>query len=71
MICHSVISSIEQAKSECLLSICKDLKCFCIEHLKCDGQKKSKHIKPLVKLLSQLIISCKEQPDVSMQNQLS
>ncbi|XP_065891485.1 myb-binding protein 1A-like protein [Dysidea avara] len=53
-----------EAKSECLLSICKDLKCFCIEHLKCDGQKKSKHIKPLVKLLSQLIISCKEQPDV-------
>ena len=63
----SIITSTEQTKSESLLSISEDVKCFCIEHMKCGGQKKQKHIKPIVKLLNQLIISCKEQPEVIMQ----
>ena len=49
-----------------MLLISKDLKCFCMDYMKSgDQEKKSKHIKPVIKLLHQLIVvSCKEQPEV-------
>ena len=55
-----------KARKEFLLSTSKDLKRFCMNYMRSgDHEKKSKHIKPVVKLLHQLIVvSCKEQPEV-------
>lgn len=54
-----------KTRKQFMLSISKDLKCFCLNYIKSsDREKKSKHIKPLIKLLHQLIVSCREQPEV-------
>ena len=64
--CDYLIIVCLKARKEFLLAVSKNLKCFCVDYMKDgDHEKKSKHIKPVIKLLHQLIVMlCKEYPEV-------